>query len=386
MELVRYKHPYLESQALRTFLSLENMTPGSLSDELQLFLERMDLKEYLDGEVIFYEGDSGDAFYLIDDGTIDIIKDSEGSIVINRLATGDYFGELALFTSNPRSATARANGRTTLFRLSKQAFEEMNALFPEVMGTLLSKLYDQLKKAYLDLEKRNELLKAANKERVELGFIFIWTVVIVSLYAFVIRLFHGYSIQGGQGDALNFIVNRGIEAIGLFLIIGIIYKSKLPLSSFGVTFKGSKRAITESLLISLVAIGVLTVFKWYLMDYNIDWFGSTSFLISFSLVDWTYFTYILVVPLQEFVVRGVVQGSIDRLLVGRSRTFWAIIVTSLIFGAMHLHSSVALGFAAMFSGLLWGWMYARHRNLVGVSLSHFFISNWAGVLGFWTQL
>lgn len=351
-----------------------------------MFLSRLERVEYGEGEVVFYEGVHEECFYVIDTGAIDIVKDSEGGVVINRLSSGDYFGELALLTANPRSATARATEQTVLFRLSKQAFDEMNTLFPEVMGTLLGKLYAQLRTAFVSLEARNEQLKQAHKERTELGFIFIWTVVVVSLYAFVIRLFHGYSIEGGQANVLNFLVNRGIEAIGLFLIIGIIYKSKLPLSSFGVTLKGGRRAAIDGIIVSVIAIATLTTFKWWLIDYGIDWFGPTDYLLSFSLVDWTYFTYILVVPLQEFVVRGVVQGSIDRLLVGKYRMLWAIVVTSLIFGAMHLHSSVALGFAAMFSGLLWGWMYARHRNLIGVSIAHFFISNWAGVLGFWTQL
>ncbi|MFT9847142.1 cyclic nucleotide-binding domain-containing protein [Aneurinibacillus sp. REN35] len=378
MEQVEKEHMYLHSQALRTFLAMDSPSSTLTENEAAVLLERMTRIEYQANETIFSEGEHGEYFYLIDQGCVDVIKESESNKVVNRLSEGDYFGELALFTNKPRAATVKARIPTVLFRMHKREFDELTQLFPEVFGALFKKLYDRLKLAYDDLDAKNEELRAAFQVRVELGFIFIITVVIVSLYAFVIRL------AGSQAEIMTYIISRGVELLVLCAIIGIIYQSSQSLSSFGVTWKGGKRALGEGLWIAVLCMVVLLVGKWLLLQSGINMYGSE--LISFQLFDWTYLTYVVVAPLQEFIARGVMQSSIARLLVGRFRSFVAILVTSLIFGALHLHSSLDLGVAALVTSWLWGWMYTRHQNLIGVSVSHFFIGNWAGLLGFWANI
>lgn len=379
-------HPYWKSKALRSFLSIDETALDTHTVvALLAFFGDLEVQTYGDGDIVFSEGDPGDAFYLIDSGNAEVWQDSEGGVLINRLSEGDYFGELALLNADPRAATIRARGELKAFRLSREQFRELTQLFPQVFGGIFKKLYGQLKLSFLHLEEKNKQLRQSLKTRAELGFIFISTVVIVSIYAFVIRIFHTESMQGAQADGLNYFINRAIELFALGTIIAIIVKSKLPLSSFGVTFRRSKRAIAEGLAVSAVVIVAMTAVKWWMLDRGIIAFEHRQVLV-FSLLDWTYLTYALVVPLQEFIARGVVQSSIHRLLTGKYSGFWAVMVTSLIFGAMHLHSSIALGLAALFSSWLWGWMYTRHHNLIGVSLSHFLISNWAGLLGFWLYL
>jgi hypothetical protein len=46
--------------------------------------------------------------------------------------------------------------------------------------------------------------------------------------------------------------------------------------------------------------------------------------------------------------------------------------------------SISLSLSALLTSWLWGWMYNRHKSLVGVSVSHFLIGNAAGLMGFWT--
>jgi len=52
----------------------------------------------------------------------------------------------------------------------------------------------------------------------------------------------------------------------------------------------------------------------------------------------------------------------------------------------HIHESIVLGLTSISFSTLWGLMYVRHRTIVGISLSHFLIGNWAGVIGFWSLL
>lgn len=76
------------------------------------------------GEVIFREGDRGDAMYFIVDGTVEIIAKGRGDKTerLAMLGPQDFFGEMALITGAPRTATARAETGTCLFPVTREEF------------------------------------------------------------------------------------------------------------------------------------------------------------------------------------------------------------------------------------------------------------------------
>ncbi|MEK7214410.1 MAG: cyclic nucleotide-binding domain-containing protein, partial [Chloroflexota bacterium] len=89
------------------------------------------------GEVLFSEGDEGDAMYLILRGSVGVEIDGQH---VTTLRLGDCVGEAALVTNLPRSATIRAQDETALLRLDRGAFErvlndheEVNQFFIELL-------------------------------------------------------------------------------------------------------------------------------------------------------------------------------------------------------------------------------------------------------------
>ena len=79
-----------------------------------------------EGEMLFEEGEPGDAFYVVIAGAIELLKgsgSSEKKLAIMR--NGDTFGEMALLNANPRSASARAAEPTHLLAISRDDFEEL---------------------------------------------------------------------------------------------------------------------------------------------------------------------------------------------------------------------------------------------------------------------
>ena len=52
---------------------------------------------------------------------------------------------------------------------------------------------------------------------------------------------------------------------------------------------------------------------------------------------------------------------------------WAVLLSTLMFTQIHLHLTPAYAIAVFFPSLFWGALYARHRTLVGVSVSHILI-------------
>ncbi|GMR13364.1 MAG: hypothetical protein BMS9Abin29_1571 [Gemmatimonadota bacterium] len=93
------------------------------------------------GEVLFVEGDPGEAFYVVVDGAIEIAKQVSGGnqekLAVRR--GGEAFGEMALLNDAPRSATARAVEDTRLMVLPRDAFLGLlggDTLAVRVMQTL----------------------------------------------------------------------------------------------------------------------------------------------------------------------------------------------------------------------------------------------------------
>jgi uncharacterized membrane protein len=75
------------------------------------------------GSAIFNQGDPGSAMYIIVSGQVNIHLPDEGSrrVSLNDMAKGEYFGEVALFDEQPRTASASAIGDVTLLEVSQGA-------------------------------------------------------------------------------------------------------------------------------------------------------------------------------------------------------------------------------------------------------------------------
>ena len=99
--------------------------------------------EFDGGETIFTSGDPAYWAYLIQEGVVEIVVEKSGSsTVIDTLNAGEIFGEMALFDSAPRSATAIAKMRTKCLLVSKPVLEdhlENASLLMRAMSGLLVK-------------------------------------------------------------------------------------------------------------------------------------------------------------------------------------------------------------------------------------------------------
>ncbi len=380
---------YSDTAERRKLLASNFGVPSTspLPPEWQAFLSTLSIVSYAAQVDIVREGDDGDALYIIESGMARVSQEDKqrgGSRQIGELHSGDIIGELSLLTGESRAATVSAASGVSAIRLKRQDFENLLRTYPALNGLLLGKKYQRLTRLYHQLEQKNEELKSALDARVELGTLFIFVVVLISAYAFILELFKShFFLSLPYAHTLEFALSRCLEATTLTLIVWILRSSRIPLSEFGVNIDGAGKAVIEAVLISFVVVLGLVGLKYLGLQTGNNPFPN-QILINWNYWDWTYVSYIAVAPLQEFIARGVFQNSVTRLLVSKRAAFWATLVTSVLFGALHLHTSIVLGAAAFFTSLLWGWMFARQRSLVGVSISHFIIGDCTGLLGFWT--
>jgi len=85
----------------------------------EIFSREPDLRTFRSGEAIFREGDPGDYLFAIVEGEVDI---QVRGAVVDHLAAGSVFGEMALIDRLPRSATALAATDCKLAAISEKRF------------------------------------------------------------------------------------------------------------------------------------------------------------------------------------------------------------------------------------------------------------------------
>jgi CRP/FNR family cyclic AMP-dependent transcriptional regulator len=87
-----------------------------------------------EGRLVFAHGDTGDAVYLVLEGTVTLYRDQVGKPMqlLARVGAGELFGELCLFDDEPRTATARTASPCRLLRLAREPFRQLLALEPRV--------------------------------------------------------------------------------------------------------------------------------------------------------------------------------------------------------------------------------------------------------------
>jgi uncharacterized membrane protein YdbT with pleckstrin-like domain len=102
--------------------------------ELQSVVRIFESRTYLDGEMIFREGDTGDYFYLIVSGNVVLSRLQEGPL--GTLGRKDNLGEEALLYDQPHSATAAAQGDCVLLRINQKLFYRLLEKYPPVYEVL----------------------------------------------------------------------------------------------------------------------------------------------------------------------------------------------------------------------------------------------------------
>jgi putative ABC transport system ATP-binding protein len=94
--------------------------------ELLNIAQKMKREEFEKGQAVFRQGDIGDKFYLISEGEVDVLirkADEADSKVINHLTSGAFFGEKALLSGDPRSASIVTTVASNLYALGKDDFQ-----------------------------------------------------------------------------------------------------------------------------------------------------------------------------------------------------------------------------------------------------------------------
>lgn len=138
------------------------------ASKLKLLAFTSQLLSFDDHEILFYAGDPADCAYVIMDGEVDVVADTErGEVIAVTLGRNELCGEMAVLSKVGRSATIRARGRVEALRISDDAFIRLLTENPGVAMDVMKQLSDKIAKSLRQYEELSNELQRLTAERAQ---------------------------------------------------------------------------------------------------------------------------------------------------------------------------------------------------------------------------
>lgn len=360
-------------------------------DVLPFIIDYFELIEVSPGEEIIQEDEhQPQILFAIISGTLEVTKKviqqdldrrtgvGIDQIIIATLSTGDIFGELTFIEKEEKkTASVRCISRARVLSVTRKKFKQLETENPVVANRLLTNMIaiigKRLKRSSQgEVKALNEILQQSLLNT-RANLFFSYVIGLLCLYNLTIQIITELSVNPDQAS----LISAAIIAIFAGGLILMVRETKIPRIRFGLTIKNWKPALRESMVWTLLIITVLILVKWLLVN-TVPQYQYLP-VIDFQPMGQNYLTFNFILyglhsPVQEFVARGVLQGSLQNIYTGKYSTMRAILVSNALFAATHVHLlNGMLGLIVFFPGLFWGWLYSRHENLIGVSISHLLI-------------
>ncbi len=103
-------------------------------------------RTYQEGEVIVRQGEVGERMYVIQSGQVEVLREvGDEEVRLALLGAGDFFGEMAVFDREVRSATVRALGRARLLTVDKKTFLRRITEDPSLAFRVVQKMSQRIR-------------------------------------------------------------------------------------------------------------------------------------------------------------------------------------------------------------------------------------------------
>ena len=132
------------------------------TSKLKLLAFASEMVSFQDGDIVFNSGDTADYAYVIMEGAVDIITETDkGPIVMVTLSQNQLIGELGLINNTPRIATLLANGNLLAMKITAEMFFRILRENSEVALDVIRILSDKVARTNEQLELA---LRQANQQ------------------------------------------------------------------------------------------------------------------------------------------------------------------------------------------------------------------------------
>jgi len=141
---------YQRRQLFKATLERIPMLTELTEEDRMNLVDCLQSRSFRDGEIIINQGDlQAESMFFIEDGVVSIrVRQNDNEREVTTLTTGDYFGERALVTREPRQATAVAQGDVLLMELDVDTFERFLGPCLDIMKRNMSAYTEQVTRIF----------------------------------------------------------------------------------------------------------------------------------------------------------------------------------------------------------------------------------------------
>jgi CRP/FNR family cyclic AMP-dependent transcriptional regulator len=135
-----------EFKRKQLFLQKVSFFKGVPRREFGRLFQALMMRNYLEGEILFKEGDVGRALFILETGKVEISRLNSAGLPqrVAVMRPGDYFGEMSLLDDLPRTASARAMEPTRVYLLYKTELDTLLQNAPRVGCAIMAHLAELL--------------------------------------------------------------------------------------------------------------------------------------------------------------------------------------------------------------------------------------------------
>jgi CRP-like cAMP-binding protein len=388
-----------KSEKVVKFLSEHQLFEHSSPKVLEQITACIEIKEYQPGDILIEEGSPLACLGIIFSGTVDVTKQycagdllreelvlEEKKHHIQQLKRGDLFGEMTFVGATETSATITAATPTKVILLPKEQLigqgDQLMSVYNSIVAHISSVLVKRLQQTNQNFINSLQKNLIHEKMRVNAGKLVMLIIIATGVNNVAEQVVHKLHLNPD-----NRLVVWGMLILFALPSLYILNNSNYSKKDLGLDFTNWRPTVKRAAVISLALMLLLTGTKYILIRMGALTVPGPFFsLTEFLTIEPLYLTPILYMVssgIQEFMTRGVLQGSIHRFL-GQQHGLLAVIMTALYFSFMHFHFGVTTVLLVLIGGIFFGLIYLKDKNILGITIIHYFLGMMMSALGLMT--
>ena len=171
-----------------------------------------------------------------------------------------------------------------------------------------------------------------------------------------------------------------IEGMSVLMFVIILKMTSFSIRDIGLRIANARATFVPAVWITVTVGAALVVGKWILLQLVPGFFPENAPFWDWSVATPADLIYPLTVVLQEFLARGVMQESLNRIFIGRHAAAVSILVSALVFGVLHIAYGLPyMVGASLLLGVL-GILYHKQGNIWGLCIIHYVLGEMATFL------
>jgi hypothetical protein len=348
---------------------------------------------YEPGEVVVKEGaPAADLLYIIIQGEAALSKRGRYPLTDRPLdyeiavrGKNEIFGWVPVLDGSPSPITVMARTPLTIGVLDLKKWGGLGSPSRHTRNVIIAELRHYSSR-FVRTSIENRLAGLQHEAefaryRAAVGSIVITALGLLSFYTLALSMLPRFETD----LKVNFVLSPIIILFFAAFFLPVIRRSGLPPPFFGFCIDNWRAALPFAAVASLAFLAILVLVKLILIAtvpqlHGLSLIGSADIRIGHQAdtdTPWYWVAlslYLLLTPVQEFVARCGIQAPLYAFLQGSElkRAGLSIVISNLVFSAVHAHVGFVFALLAFVPGLIWGWIFLRtklkHTSVSGAAV------------------